>query len=591
MVDRILQTAQESTYDFRKTACAHDPLKHRFEEWVLYYRLKWAIAKVLGPRRILEVGVRFGYSAMAFLDACPDAEYVGIDADLDTYGGSKGAIEWARQITNGYRAEFIVGDSQAMSTFPGGDYSLIHIDGQQDGDGTVHDFELAIRQAEWVLADGCYWTRDNFLALMECQLAMRPLVSYSVIIPGYAGELLVKSCDIEAVGDEATRRGYTRDYYLCVCPGHEEFKRTAGRTLEDPRARVVASLARLAPKGCALDLGCGRGEIALELGRQGFDVSAIDFSSDALRIAQSAMANESAAPLRCRFLKEDLREAIFSEGFALAIAADVVDQMTPIELDRLYARVARALSDDGLFIVRSSPNAWDMRYGHAKRRRSARSTGVYLPGNPRNWYERLMRVNEQSPRSLRRQLRRHFEHVLVWTVSCNCAEPAKGLLHRLPVSEMRNPADVMAVASHGPLDVERIAGVLRTDEMPVVARDCVRIEVPTPPSTLPSGSSTSIRVRLVNASGFELSSWPPHPVHLSYHWIECTTNRFSVFDGARTILWPVLQGRADWEYTMRVEAPLKSGGYILRATLVQEGVRWFDTPPIKAFVDVPVLIL
>src|ERR1700693_6175541 len=99
MVNEILDLAAVSTYDFRLTANPDDELKHLFTDWVPYYRLKWAIARVLRPQRILEVGVRYGSSAAAFLNACPECTYLGIDNDSNPFGGHKGAIQWARRIT------------------------------------------------------------------------------------------------------------------------------------------------------------------------------------------------------------------------------------------------------------------------------------------------------------------------------------------------------------------------------------------------------------------------------------------------------------------------------------------------------------
>jgi hypothetical protein len=55
MVEEILTVAQASNYDFRTTAYPEDPLRHLFPEWVSYYRMKWAIARV--PLRLLGSGV------------------------------------------------------------------------------------------------------------------------------------------------------------------------------------------------------------------------------------------------------------------------------------------------------------------------------------------------------------------------------------------------------------------------------------------------------------------------------------------------------------------------------------------------------
>src|ERR1035438_4093889 len=52
---------KQSDYDFRLSACPDDPFRYLFDEWVPYYRGKWAIARYLQPKRILEIGVRYGY--------------------------------------------------------------------------------------------------------------------------------------------------------------------------------------------------------------------------------------------------------------------------------------------------------------------------------------------------------------------------------------------------------------------------------------------------------------------------------------------------------------------------------------------------
>ena len=44
------------------------------------YEIKYQICKEVNPSKIAEIGVRAGYSAWTFLQASPDAEYIGFDA-------------------------------------------------------------------------------------------------------------------------------------------------------------------------------------------------------------------------------------------------------------------------------------------------------------------------------------------------------------------------------------------------------------------------------------------------------------------------------------------------------------------------------
>jgi hypothetical protein len=71
-----------------------------FRTWAFYaeYRTKYAIAKMVAPTSILEIGVRFGYGAHSFLLASPAARYVGLDFDEPSWGPYKGRPRvWAEQ--------------------------------------------------------------------------------------------------------------------------------------------------------------------------------------------------------------------------------------------------------------------------------------------------------------------------------------------------------------------------------------------------------------------------------------------------------------------------------------------------------------
>lgn len=93
MIDKIIECYKSSKYDFRKFAFENDPLNKYFDQWVDYYRMKWAIAKAVSANSILEIGVRYGYSAHAFLSALPDACYLGVDSDEARFGGEVGAVD------------------------------------------------------------------------------------------------------------------------------------------------------------------------------------------------------------------------------------------------------------------------------------------------------------------------------------------------------------------------------------------------------------------------------------------------------------------------------------------------------------------
>ncbi len=554
MAGEILNLASRSTYDFRLTAHPADPLKSLFEDWVPYYRLKWAIARALRPRRILEIGVRFGYSAAAFLDACPDAEYLGIDNDSDTFGGQKGAIHWARQITRGSKSEYLIADSQKLESFPGGQYDLIHIDGQQDGAGSIADLRKAVKQARHILVDGYFWTRDNFLHISEFLLRYRDLIESCVIIPGYAGELLIAPHPVAPMPERTRSSGELKE--------------------------AVVQLAELVPLGRALDLGCGRGETSVHLAGMGHEVLAVDDSERAIHFARNA-ADAAGYRSRIEFHCGSVHHAPFSGLYDVVVASDVIEHMTPEELDCLYARIASHLASHGVLIVHTFPNSWYYTYEHRRRLREARKLEAYVPLEPRSRYEELKHINEQSPRVLKRQLGAHFKHVLLWFAAHDLAAPLEHLRRPFSISELRAAGDLFALASHSRIDAPAVLAKLEMH--PLAETVALAFQVVAIPPAVSPGARFRARVRLQNQSPMDVKSRMPNPVRLAYH---CYSEEGQpvVFDGLRTAL-PVLKPGGAAEADMDLEAPSTEGRFLFRLTLVQEWVRWFDEAPQKLFAD------
>lgn len=116
--------------------------------WRDCYEMKFALARLIRPRSILEIGVRAGYSALALLTASPEATYLGLDNDSDTHGGFRGAIDHARRILADYPAEILEVSSadyaarlSANGTRP--TFDLVHVDGDHSLTGCLADLRLA----------------------------------------------------------------------------------------------------------------------------------------------------------------------------------------------------------------------------------------------------------------------------------------------------------------------------------------------------------------------------------------------------------------------------------------------------------------
>ncbi len=606
MIEDILHKYRQTAYDFRLYACADDPLRDRFDEWVDYYRLKWAIAKTLQPDRILEIGVRYGYAARAFLDATPTAHYVGLDADLPTFGGQPGALDWARQSLQNFAVELLKENTQRLTRLPGPNYDLIHIDGQQDGDGTFHDLNLALNQGRYLLVDGYFWTRENFLAANEWLWLNQAALEWVIAIPGYAGELLIKTrlsnvqlphpnppppggrefqrSQPDSPGrresspqSQALTTCYTSDYYLKDCGGYAQWRRNQGKTLSDPRLRAVADIAQaLVPTPArVLDLGAGRGELTYHFAAAGAEVTAIDYSPDAVALIEQTLA--SADELRCRVHQvcdSVTNPAIYTGHYSLAVASDLIEHLAPDELDALYALVSQHLEPTGALVVHTAPNLWNYRYEHPRQQRRAQQAGCWLPKVQRSYFERLMHINEQSPRVLKKQLQRHFPHTQIWFAGPN--DLGGSLLRRYGISDLRRATSLFAVAAHQPINVNAIRSVLGMEPLSPQAAERVSLEVIAVPEVMTVGGDYSVRVTLNNASDRPLSSYSPNPFYLSYHW-EDEAGAVVIHDGLRSPLTVLCRPGCIQEYAVTIQAPPLPGNYRLHIAPVQEQVRWHDS--------------
>ncbi|MBT2690295.1 class I SAM-dependent methyltransferase [Bacillus sp. ISL-47] len=98
-----------------------------------------------------------------------------------------------------------------------------------------------------------------------------------------------------------------------------------------------------------LDLACGTGQLAIRLGKQGYDVTGVDLSVNMLAVAQ-AKAEQSG--LRIPFYQQNMAElGGFGEFDVIGIFCDSLNYLeTESEVQETFQRVHRHLKDNGLFI-------------------------------------------------------------------------------------------------------------------------------------------------------------------------------------------------------------------------------------------------
>ena len=579
MIDKIWDIYHSADFDFCKFTYASDELSYLYEEWVPYYRMKYAICKALEPKTILEIGVRYGYGAITFLSAVPDAQYLGIDNDTDTFGGSKGAIQWAKKITKNFDATFLIANTQEMVALPGEDYDLIHIDAQQDGDGTFHDLDLALPKAKWILVDGYFWSHENMISSTYFLNKYKQFIEYAIIIPSYAGDLLIKTKESaknirisrEKYTDQTIREEYDQTYFLQDCDGYDSFKKYAGKQLTDKRLLAAFYLASPTHETSVLDIGCGRGELCYALAQAGATVTGIDYSPPAIAIADKTF-HDAINKDRLKFICNDFLQFNFDTKFDRIIAADFIEHIEKTRCDLVLRKVAGLLKPGGLFILHTSPNALNYKAPYEERRAIARSIGSYLPKNPRTYYEDVMHINEQTPDSLKTILKKYFPHAIIWVATA--PDIAGSLGRTFSMNETINASSIFAVGSNTRIDPDQILNKLiqkplNPDQLKA------KIIIKSHPSVAKANEHFKIDVTLHNLSNQRWISLPPNPIHISYHWVD-DKGEIIIFDGIRSPIDFPLESGEQRDLSMTVLCPEKPGSYQLQISLVQESCFWFE---------------
>lgn len=153
---QLVDIASQSQYDHRQQMphFIKEKFPHITEDCQLpYARFKFAIAKVLQPKTIYEVGVGWGVSALAFVEGFPQTHFYGID-NMEMFAG----LSWHPMDSVNHKQGIIceIQDSTHLEEFvhPSGPIDLIHIDGGHGLEHKANDIVKALEaRPEWILVD------------------------------------------------------------------------------------------------------------------------------------------------------------------------------------------------------------------------------------------------------------------------------------------------------------------------------------------------------------------------------------------------------------------------------------------------------
>jgi MoaA/NifB/PqqE/SkfB family radical SAM enzyme len=108
------------------------------------------------------------------------------------------------------------------------------------------------------------------------------------------------------------------------------------------------------------------------------------------------------------------------------------------------------------------------------------------------------------------------------------------------------------------------------------------------PQTAEPYETFTVKVTVSNRSDVDLDASGGYPVYLAYHWLHPDHSGLQL-DAGRLPLNMLSSGETR-DYSIAVTSPSKPGESILRVTLVQEMVLWFDQPGVGVFAEAAVFV-
>ena len=385
--------------------------------------------------------------------------------------------------------------------------------------------------------------------------------------------ILFKNLKLKQFSNESYKdlqESYDETYYLEGCGGFDEFKKHQGKLVKDPRILSAYYLSDIKKSDVILDVGSGRGELSYLFSQVCEKMVGLDYSKDAVKVAKDTYGTSNTL----EFVHGDILEYKSDFLFDKIVATDVVEHIEQEPLEKAFKNIHKLLKQDGMFIIHTSPNKLYYQKTYKKQRQQALSMGLYLPQNPRSCYEDLMHINEQTPATLKRSLKKSFKYVYVWSANL---DNIKGNFAQKPSKkELSEHTSIFAIATdNNKIDEKYILSLMTQKSLKEDILDLV-IKVDCNKLIKKVSENFSLNVLVKNNMNIPMKSFLPFPIYLCYHWKDKISGEYIIFDGKRAELLLPLMPNSLQEYYINIVAPDMEGEYILEITMVQENAFWFE---------------
>lgn len=152
-------------------------------------------------------------------------------------------------------------------------------------------------------------------------------------------------------------KNFDKEYYYNTCLGFEEFRASNGLLLNE-RVRELIYSFKLKKSMNVLEIGCGRGEMSLNIGKKVSSVIGIDYSRSAIQIANKIRKRYSLGIRKKVKFKVMRADALNfpDKSFDLIVIIDTIDHLNNVELKKTFKEVLRVLSPHGVIIIKTCSN-------------------------------------------------------------------------------------------------------------------------------------------------------------------------------------------------------------------------------------------
>jgi ubiquinone/menaquinone biosynthesis C-methylase UbiE len=225
----------------------------------------------------------------------------------------------------------------------------------------------------------------------------------------------------EKIDSWSLRSYYDDDYFLKACEGYDTYSEAFSADKLIPRLQRAFELGQVAASDRVLDIGCGRGELLMKSASIGALAIGGDYALAALKIARDRL-NEQPPKLQRQttLLTQDAGTLAFQDNsFSVVFLLEVIEHLTPEEVRKMLSEVHRVLQKGGRFVIHTTPNLWEYKYGYPLLRyKHFLRTGEWLMPETRKELDseisRKLHINEQSVFGLWRQLLNAGFKAKVW---------------------------------------------------------------------------------------------------------------------------------------------------------------------------------